>query len=63
MKLKTNKSLKKRIKITKTGKFLHRQAGQNHFNAKESKKAQKRKKAFSSFSPGVERKMRVYQHS
>ncbi|OGZ92987.1 MAG: hypothetical protein A2131_01390 [Candidatus Sungbacteria bacterium GWC2_49_10] len=57
------KAFTKRIKITKTGKLLYRQAGQNHFNAKESKKAQKRKKAFSSFSPGVERKMRVYQNS
>lgn len=38
--MKTNKSLLKRIKITKTGKLLVRSSGQNHFNAKESRKTQ-----------------------
>ena len=33
--LKTNKSLTKRIKITKNGKKLVRAKGQDHFNAKE----------------------------
>ncbi len=33
---KTNRSLRKRIKITSTGKILKRQPGQNHFNAKNS---------------------------
>ncbi len=33
---KTNKALAKRVKITGTGKVLHRAPGQNHFNAKES---------------------------
>ena len=31
---KTNKSLTKRIKITKNGKLVARKPGQNHFNAK-----------------------------
>jgi ribosomal protein L35 len=34
--MKTNKSYKKRLKVTKNGKVLARKAGQNHFNAKES---------------------------
>lgn len=38
--MKTNKSLAKRIKITKTGKLLVRAGGQNHFNAKESRSTQ-----------------------
>ncbi|MCD6177800.1 50S ribosomal protein L35 [bacterium] len=34
--MKTRKSLKKRFKITKTGKVLRRPCGQNHFRAKKS---------------------------
>lgn len=36
MSIKTNKSLRKRIKITGSGKILKRPPGQNHFNAKAS---------------------------
>lgn len=34
--MKTNKSYKKRIKVTKSGKLITRKKGQNHYNAKES---------------------------
>ncbi len=34
--MKTNKSVTKRMKITKSGKILVRKPGQNHFNAKSS---------------------------
>ena len=34
--MKTNKSLLKRVKISKNGKISVRKAGKNHFNAKES---------------------------
>ncbi len=34
--MKTNKSYKKRLKVTKNGKVLARKTGQNHFNAKAS---------------------------
>jgi len=46
MAIKTNKSYKKRLKTTKTGKVLVRKPGQNHFNAKESgeKRIMKRRK-------------------
>ena len=38
--MKTNKSLTKRVKITKNGKILTRKGGKNHFNAKESRNKQ-----------------------
>lgn len=42
--MKTNKSVLKRIKITKTGKMLHRHVGQNHFNARQPGKITRRKR-------------------
>lgn len=36
--MKTRKSLKKRFKITRTGKVLRRSTGQDHFRAKKSGK-------------------------
>ncbi len=36
--IKTNKSFKKRLKVTRNGKILSRKAGQNHFNAKDNTK-------------------------
>ncbi len=50
MSIKTNKSLTKRLKITKNGKILSRAPGFNHFNAKQSRSKQlagKKMKAFS----------------
>lgn len=44
MKLKTNKSLKKRIKITGKGKFIIRHGRQNKFNAKDSGNITRRKR-------------------
>jgi ribosomal protein L35 len=40
MSIKTNKSLTKRLKVTKNGKVLSRAPGFNHFNAKQSRKKQ-----------------------
>jgi ribosomal protein L35 len=42
--MKTNKSFAKRLKVTKSGKVLARATGQNHFNAKESRRSQLTKK-------------------
>lgn len=36
MKLKTYKTLSKRVRITKNGKMLKRHSGQDHFNARSS---------------------------
>jgi ribosomal protein L35 len=33
---KTNKALQRRFKVTKSGKLMHRPAGQDHFLAKKS---------------------------
>ncbi len=40
MSIKTNKSLTKRLKVTKNGKILARAPGFNHFNAKQSRTKQ-----------------------
>lgn len=40
MSIKTNKSLTKRLKVTKKGKILARAPGFNHFNAKQSRTTQ-----------------------
>ena len=40
MSIKTNKSLTKRLKVTKNGKILSRAPGFNHFNAKQSRNKQ-----------------------
>ena len=42
--MKTNKSFSKRLRVTRTGKIVGRKAGQNHFNAKESRGNQLNKK-------------------
>jgi ribosomal protein L35 len=47
--MKTNKSFSKRLKVTKNGKVLARGTGQNHFNAKESRRSQLNKKRMTSF--------------
>ena len=49
MSMKTNKSYAKRLKVTKTGKILGRKTGQNHFNAKESRRSQLTKKGNNDF--------------
>lgn len=40
MAIKTNKSLTKRLKVTRKGKVLARRPGFNHFNAKQSRTKQ-----------------------
>ena len=43
-KIKTKKSVVKKIKITKNKKAIRRSTGQNHYNSKESGKAGRAKK-------------------
>ena len=38
MAYKTNKTLSKRFKVTKTGKLIKRTCGQDHFNARDNGK-------------------------
>lgn len=37
--MKTNKSYTKRLRVTRKGKIIARQPGQNHFNARKSGRA------------------------
>ena len=45
MKLKTNKTISKRVRVTKGKKLKIRTAGQDHFNAKESGKVRRNKRS------------------
>lgn len=47
--MKTQKSYSKRLKVSKNGKITARKPGQNHFNAKERRRAQLHKKSAGSF--------------
>lgn len=44
-KIKTNKAIAKRIRITKSGKIKIRTGGQDHFNARETGKVGRNKKS------------------
>jgi len=56
--MKTNKSFKKRIKVSKNGKISARQTGQNHFNSKESRRSQLSKKGTINFPMSAKDKAR-----
>ncbi len=58
MSIKTNKSYTKRLKVTKNGKVLARKTGQNHFNAKESRRSQLAKKGSNTFHMSNKEKSR-----
>lgn len=49
-KMKTNKSITKRIRVTKKGKLIARKPGFNHFNAKQSRSTQLSGKRATTFS-------------
>lgn len=42
--MKPSKSILKRVRVTKSGKLIRRKSGQNHFNAKEPRRSQRRKR-------------------
>ena len=58
-KLKTKKSLAKRVKITKRGKFLRRKAGKSHLLSGKSKKRKRSLRRPALVSKGLLRKMRL----
>ena len=43
-KVKTHKGTSKRIRLTSTGKIMHRTMGQDHFNSRETGKVTKNKR-------------------
>lgn len=57
-KKKTHKGLAKRIKVTATGKLLHRQAGKSHLLGKKSSRRRRRLSHNKELSPGEERIVR-----
>ncbi|MDD5318516.1 MAG: 50S ribosomal protein L35 [Candidatus Pacebacteria bacterium] len=56
--MKTNKSYTKRLKMTKNGKITARKPGQDHFNAKESRRSQLNKKRSTPFVMTMKSKSR-----
>ena len=56
--MKTRKSIKKRFKITKTGKVLRRAIGQDHFRAKKSGKQIRRTRKWVKVSNPLAKKIK-----
>jgi large subunit ribosomal protein L35 len=57
-KIKTNKAIAKRVKITKSGKLKIRTGGQDHFNARESGKVGRNKKSDKTVSKANKRNIK-----
>ena len=58
--LKKCKSIVKRLKITKNKKILHRVCGQDHFNARESRKITKNKRKNKPLSKSLRKNLKQY---
>jgi len=56
--MKTNKSYKKRLKVTKNNKVIQRKPGGSHFNAKESREAQLDRKSSKKFPRELKKKLK-----
>ena len=54
------KAVIKRIRVTPNGKLLRRHAGQNHFNAKASRRSQLRASGLHGIHATVARKLKNY---
>ena len=54
------KAAVKRFKITKHKKLLSRKPGQNHFNAKKSRRTQRKKRKYGALVGQAEKRMRKY---
>ena len=59
-KLKTNKSVRGRIKISKSGKMLRLPSGHGHFRGKKSGKFRRRVRKFVEVSKADEKALRKY---
>lgn len=56
--MKTRKSIKKRFKITKSGKVLHRAKDQNHFRTKKSGNKIRKARKWIELDKGVAKKIK-----
>ena len=57
-KLKTNKSVRKRIRVSKSGKFMKMRAGKRHLNASKSSKRKRHLRVSDLVSGTMEKTMR-----
>ncbi len=57
---KTNKSITKRLRLTKTGKVLRTGVGTNHYQAKKSRSAQLQKKRWGAVNKDQVDQVRAY---
>lgn len=60
MKLKTHKTIAKRVKLTKKGKLLKRKGGQDHFNSRESGKVTRNKRRDISVAKQFEKNLKTF---
>jgi len=58
--MKTRKSIKKRFRITKTGKILRRATGQDHFRAKKTGKKIRRIRKWIEVSGPLAKKLKSF---
>ena len=54
-KVKTHQGASKRLRVTKTGKIMHRTSGQDHFNSRETGKVTKNKRQDSNLADNNQR--------
>lgn len=62
-KAKTHKGTAKRMRKTKSGKILHRAAGQGHFNSREGGKTTKNKRRDTAMHPQANRLKSLIVHN
>jgi len=58
--MKTNKSFSKRVRVTRKGKIVTRVIGQDHFNAKESRRRQMQRRRLVDFPVSISNKTRAH---
>ena len=58
-KLKTNKTVAKRFRVTKSGKVMKRYCGQDHFNARNPGKITRKKKRDTQMSKAFSKTIKV----
>ncbi|MFA6160551.1 MAG: 50S ribosomal protein L35 [Patescibacteria group bacterium] len=56
--MKTHKAVAKRVRVTKTGKVMKRHGGQDHFNARDSGNATRKKRRDQSVAKQYERNIK-----
>lgn len=61
-KLKTQKAVVKRIRVTKTGKVMKKHAGQDHFNSRESGKTTRHKRRATKLTGQVAQNAKILIH-